>query len=338
MALTEAVSTGTNSFMETTFERPFPALTPDERYHLDVFGYVVVPNVLSAEECEAIRGALQKLKRDLQSPDAEARKTPHSPFALVNQPHHVFMGSIIEADPAITAYATHPRLVGMAEELIGGEARILEFNAHINSRNPDDTFDAPPQFGFHRGIDVPYGSHTKNGLYHCNFVKTLTNLTDLGPDDGGTVVIAGSHKLDMPDPDLFACAYGNRSLIHQVIAPAGSTLLFSETLIHATGQIRSDRERAVIICGYGTRLFPYWDGGKMSPEFEAQIPAHLHTLFFGKAHWTRGPRYRTLSEPVDARRFTLADGWSVARGATESGRIAAKSRKSRKTETAKEME
>ena len=34
--------------------------------------------------------------------------------------------------------------------------------------------------------------HTDEGLFHYSFVKTLTNLTDLGPDDGGTVVIAGS--------------------------------------------------------------------------------------------------------------------------------------------------
>ena len=28
-------------------------------------------------------------------------------------------------------------------------------------------------------------SHERGELIHCNFVKTLTNLTELGPDDGG---------------------------------------------------------------------------------------------------------------------------------------------------------
>ena len=219
------------------------------------------------------------------------------------------MATIREADPVIAAYAAHPRLVGMAEEVIGGEARMVELNAHINSRNPDDKFEANPKFDLHLGMDVPYGTHLKNGLFHCSFVKTLTNLTELGPDDGGTVVIAGSHKLDIPHDDMIACAYADRSLIHQVIAPAGSTLLFAETLMHATGRIRSDRERAIIVCGYGTRQFPYWDGGDLSPEFKAQIPEHLQTLFYGKAHWTRAPKYRTLAEPVDPRKFTLADAW-----------------------------
>ena len=292
------------------FDRPFPALTPAQRHYLDVFGYVVIRDVLSREECSQIRDALQQVKRDIETTaDADGR-TAYGAFAALQQPHHIFMGSIMQAAPAITAYATHPRLVGMAEELIGGEARILEFNAHINSRNPADDFTVPPTFGFHRGIDIPYGSHIKNGLYHCSFVKTLTNLTDLGPDDGGTVVIAGSHKLDVAEVDLIASAYEDRSLIHQVIAPAGSTLLFSETLIHATGQIRSDRERTIIICGYGTTMFPYWDSDRgLDPEFLQQIPSHLQTLFLGKAHWTRGPRYRTLADAVDPRPFTLADGW-----------------------------
>ena len=39
------------------------------------------------------------------------------------------------------------------------------------------------------------------------------------------------------------------SLVHQVVAPAGSTLLFGETLVHATGPITSERERTIITTG-----------------------------------------------------------------------------------------
>jgi hypothetical protein len=256
-----------------------------------------------------VRDALQKVKRDLRAAKERGKARKHPASFGIDAPHHVYMLSILEAEPAITAYATHPRIVGMAEELIGGEARLVEFNAHINSRNPDDIFDKEPAFGFHRGLDVPYASHLKNNLYHSMFVKALTNLTDLGPDDGGTVVVAGSHRADLEDSDVIKCAYADRSLIHQVIAPAGSTLLFNETLIHATGQIRSDNERTIIIGGFGAVMLPWWDGGTLSDEFKTKIPQHLQTLILGKAHWDRGPQYRRLSDPVDARQFTLKDGW-----------------------------
>jgi hypothetical protein len=134
----------------------------------------------------------------------------------------------------------------------------------------------------------------------------LLDLTELGPDDGGTVVIAGSHKMDVPTKDMIDLAYKDRRLIHQFIAPAGSTLLFSETLIHATGHLTSDRERMLLICGYGPTMLPDWSRGDgehhfPSPEFAARIPDSLKHLFYGKAHWTRGARYRTLDQPVDGR-------------------------------------
>lgn len=294
---------------EKKFDRPFPALTPSQRYHLEVYGYVVVENVLTPDEVATLREALQKLKRDLLAAEDPTKAVVRGARFAIRRPYHHYLASILEADPAIAAYATHARLVGMAEELIGGEARLVEFNAHINCRDPSVDLSVPPKFGFHRGSDIPFASHVKNGLYHCNFVKTLTTLTDLGPEDGGTVVIAGSHKVDAPEADIFACAYENRSLIHPFVAPAGSALLFSETLIHATGQIRSDRERVIIIAGYGSRLFPWWDGGSISEEFKRQIPSELETLFHGRAHWTRGPKYRTLHDPADARPFALGKWW-----------------------------
>ncbi|NKB70480.1 MAG: hypothetical protein GKR89_25705 [Candidatus Latescibacteria bacterium] len=219
-----------------SFDRPYPALTPAQRYRLDVLGYVVVENTLGPDEVATIKGELYRLRGELLQVDDPSPEGPRvrGSYFLTQAEHHHFMGHIIETGPATTAYATHPRLVSMAEELIGGQARIVEMNAHINRRNPADDFAAAPVYGFHRGTDVPFGGHQKNGLFHCNFVKTLTNLTDLGPDDGGTVVIAGSHKMDVPTEDIIAAAYADRSLIHQVEAPAGSTLLFSETLIHAT--------------------------------------------------------------------------------------------------------
>ena len=298
------------SISETpAFVRPFPALTPAQRLHIEINGYVVVPGVLSADECGEIREALQKIKRDLLSTGDAKKNHVRGAFSPLSLPHQFFVASLIAADPAFTAYATHPRLVGMAEEIIGGEARLCEFNGQINSRNPADDLSAPPTFAFHTGMDVPFGNHDKNGLTHSLFVKTLTNLTDMGPDDGGTVVVAGSHKLDLPDSLLAQCAYADPNLIHQVVAPKGSTLLFFETLIHATGQIRSDNERAIIVAGYGSTLLPWWDGTPLSESFQQRIPPHLSTLLLGKEHWTRGPRYRDLSKPVDARKFTLADGW-----------------------------
>ena len=289
------------------FKRPFPALTPAQRYHFDAMGYVVVPNTIDHDRCDRINEAMHRLRADLWkvNPEGGTKHTVEGAFFVVNQPHHVFMNNMYDYDDQILSYSCDPKMVGMAEEVMGCEARILEFNCHLNSKVPGSDFSKPARYGFHHGVDALFGSHVQNGLYHCNFVKSLSNLTDLGPDDGGTVVVAGSHKfLDVEA--AIAAAYEDTSLIHQVVAPKGSTLLFAETLIHGTGQIRSDKERAIIITGYGPRMYPRWDGAEQSREyayperFAKRVPESLKTLYFGYAHWNRAPRYRKLSEPLDA--------------------------------------
>ena len=161
---------------------------------------MVVHNTLDADECGTLLDALRALKEELLecSADPAPHIHGHGPGrggsfirpGLRNAPQH-FLAHLIEADPAITAYATHPRLVAMCEEYIGGEARIVESNCFINTGNElregqnEGTAFVP---SWHRGADLPFASHSVGGLSHCNFVKALTNLTELADtSDGGTV-------------------------------------------------------------------------------------------------------------------------------------------------------
>ena len=280
------------------FQPVFPALTPSQRYHLDVYGYVVVEKTLSDDLVSRLLEAMYRLRRDLQASPDPSTAVVRGCRLSSSRDHHLHFAHILESDPAILEYLTHPYLVGMAEELVGGTIRLEESEAVINRRVPDFDPAAPPQYGFHTGTSPDIGTYTENGLYHCTFVKTLTNLTELGPDDGGTTVIAGSHKIRCPRDEIIACVYEDPSLIHQVIAPPGSTLLFGEALIHATGQIRSDRERVIVIGGYTPTMFQAWNGQEPSAEFVARTPDHLKPLISGSDKWQWKRRNRSLGDPV----------------------------------------
>lgn len=41
-----------------------------------------------------------------------------------------------------------------------------------------------------------------NGAFRCGQVNILMALTDIGPGDGGTMVIPGSHKSNLAHPDF----------------------------------------------------------------------------------------------------------------------------------------
>jgi ectoine hydroxylase-related dioxygenase (phytanoyl-CoA dioxygenase family) len=137
------------------------------------------------------------------------------------------------------------------------------------------------------------------GIHVVLYMPIHPPVEELGPDDGGTAVIAGSHKLNCDGDDLVQAAYADPSLIHQVVAPAGSTLLFAETLIHASGPVRSDRERTIIIGGYSHPKSMALYGKQPSGEFLAALPEHLQELIAGKPLWTWPERHRTLGMAAD---------------------------------------
>lgn len=87
-------------------------------------------------------------------------------------------------------------------------------------------------------------------------------------------------------------AHANPSLIHQVIAPAGSTLLFFESLMHGSGIIRSDKDRLLIIGGYTPNMFQAWTGYDPDPEFLSQVDPKYRSFLDGSKRWTWQPKIR----------------------------------------------
>jgi ectoine hydroxylase-related dioxygenase (phytanoyl-CoA dioxygenase family) len=71
----------------------------------------------------------------------------------------------------------------------------------------------------------------------------------------------------------------------QVQAKAGSVLLFPESLVHSTTEIRSGKERAILISGYTTPFIREWPGNEISPEFAASVPEHLRAVITGSESW-----------------------------------------------------
>ncbi|MBM3263942.1 MAG: phytanoyl-CoA dioxygenase family protein [candidate division Zixibacteria bacterium] len=271
-----------------------PALTSAQRLHLDVYGYVVIENVLSREEVSGLRDTMYAIETRYREtgecpyPSSHYSATTHECFRIDNLPHIA---------PCFFDYVTHPRLVAMAEEITGGRVRLEQSDAHI--RRPIAETERPATYAFHRGVNPGFG-YIRNSLYHFTFVKTLTMLTDWEPGDGGTTVIAGSHKIsdEIGDCALIEAALGDPRLIHEVSAPAGSTLLFFESLVHSSGIIRSNKDRLLIIAGYTPCMFQPWSRYDPDPDFLATLTEEHRTLLTGDSryHWPR--TLRQLSESV----------------------------------------
>ena len=283
--------------VHTRLKTPFPALSSAQRLSFDLNGYVVLKSVFSEKDVEEMKLALYDIRARGKAVKETGIPDPSLGGATVNATEsYTRMNGIGRAHERMIDFITHPYLVGMAEEVMGCAARINETNSIINKRTGSNTI------GWHRGADVQVSTHYKKNLFHCNFVKTLINLTDFGPDDGGTVCVAGSHKLDIPYHQLKPFIDERPELVHQFIAPKGSVFLFAESLIHGTGIIRTDNERVLLINGFASRMMPYWDEPNSLTEesFLVTLPEHLRMLCAGFAHWTREQKYRNLMDTEES--------------------------------------
>lgn len=264
-------------------------LTPAQRLHFDVYGFVLLENVLTPEEVASLKAALYRLKAE---PDLEALGV----HAFRRTDHYFHVAHVLEYDQSLLDYATHPRLLPLVEEIVGGSVRLEETEAIINSRDPNrEASDRQPKriepLGFHCGTRHGWGTYYQHHHFRCLFVKTLAYLTDVGPDDGGTAVIPGSHRLRWKESDIIEAALADPALLHQVEAKAGSVLLFPEALVHSTTAIRSDHERVVSIAGYTPPMLREWPGHEPSPEFVQSLPEETRRLVTGADswYWKRSP-------------------------------------------------
>ncbi len=250
-------------------EAPALGLSASQRLHLEINGYVLLENYIDLGLVGRMRTKLfeleQLVKRGGPLPPGMGAPDPRNDhFTVIN---------IAQVDPSFLEYVTHPGILAMARDVVGYDVRLHTSDAQIR-RSGARTY----RHYFHR--DNNTREEYVHGLYRFQWIKILTALSDVGPDDGGTCVIAGSHKLsrELDIEDVVAAAEADPRLIHQVVAPKGSTLVFFESLLHTSGINRSGRPRSLVIAGYlPVHTKPDKDF-TVPPEFVATVAPEHHKL------------------------------------------------------------
>jgi ectoine hydroxylase-related dioxygenase (phytanoyl-CoA dioxygenase family) len=99
-------------------------------------------------------------------------------------------------------------------------------------------------------------------------------LTDIGPGDGGTRVIPGSHKSNIAHP-IFAKSFDERRTNEneiidgsiEVTLNAGDALLFVDALAHGATRRINPGERRVVIYRYG----PSWGATRFGFQYSKSL-------------------------------------------------------------------
>ena len=96
----------------------------------------------------------------------------------------------------------------------------------------------------------------KDGRFRCGQCNVIVALTDIGPGDGPTMVVPGSHKANFPHP--LPGDYGKGDRMDElpgaipVHLDAGDAVLFVDGLMHGgSSRTNTQGERRVVIYRYG---------------------------------------------------------------------------------------
>lgn len=229
--------------------------TPMDDYLFDLRGYLVLKNAVDADHIAALNAVLDAV------PPLEygewwgnvQRKDDNGAAGCELQ-------NIVEAGEPFERLIDHPGWIALLRHYCGEEGTYVE-GLFI-----DECFASLRRtggyFGAHSGgwQGALRGKYLyDNGRFHCGQVNILLALTDIGPGDGGTLVVPGSHKSNLEHPQVCQLppfsTYGDPmdtiAAIVEVHLNRGDALLFVDGITHGASERTNPGERRAVIYRYG---------------------------------------------------------------------------------------
>ncbi|MCX5659142.1 MAG: phytanoyl-CoA dioxygenase family protein [Planctomycetota bacterium] len=269
-------------------------VTDRDIYFFDLLGYVIIRGALSPAEVKACNDTIDAIP-------------PLKPGEWYGALHCHTYGTkdgnnyqqIYEAGDAFEKLIDHPSWIEHIKTFIGG---MNTFDAHHGQLFIDECFvnfrEPGEAIGMHSGGD----SCTKRNQYRVHNkqfmngqVNSLVALRDIGPGDGGTMIIPASHKQHFQHPDMAkvsmkpggASGDGCEGAI-EVFLKAGDALIFTDTMCHGSAKRMNPGQRRIVVHRYGPSWGFFRHGYRPSRELlERLTPARRAIV------WPHEPLVRT---------------------------------------------
>lgn len=239
-------------------------LSAMDTYLFDLRGYLVLKGAIARDHVAELNGIIDDVIR---------LEPPIKPGEWYGGVHaHSYGGvdginlqQIYEAGEPFQRLIDHPCWIDKVKSFVGGEGT---FDHHHGPLFIDENFANVRGPG--EAIGLHSGGHTgtkrnqfryRNGRFQCGQVNILMALTDIGPGDGATMLIPGSHKSNLVHPHLAEHTMQKRvtSLdglegAIEIHMQAGDALLFVDAIAHGSARRVNDGQRRIVVYRYG----PSW--------------------------------------------------------------------------------
>ncbi len=255
---TTATSTGPSE----TAIAPLP-VTDMERYLFDLRGYLVLRGAIAKDHVTALNDVLDEITQ-LDPPLAHGEWYGGVHAHTFGGQDGVNLQQIYEAGGPFERLIDHPNWIEKVKTFVGGQD---DFDSHHGSLFIDENFASIRRKG--EAIGLHSGGHKitkrtqfrcENGRFACGQINILMALTDIGPGDGATMVIPGSHKANFEHPQTAQARMDQdevRSVDDvegaiEVHMQAGDVLLFVDAISHGSAKRQNEQgQRRICVYRYG---------------------------------------------------------------------------------------
>jgi ectoine hydroxylase-related dioxygenase (phytanoyl-CoA dioxygenase family) len=226
-------------------------MNESEKYLFDVHGFLLIENVLTAEELAAANAAVDAHAHEIQYKFTDLARG--SSTLVGEKGRGDLLGMLTWDQPHCQVFRdmiAHPRLAPYLKELLGPGFRLAQIDAVVMDQGAEGFF-------FHEGgepRDRSRAYHYHNGRMFCGLTNIAIQLTDVGPQDGGFACLPGSHKANYPCPDDIRLYQAHRERMVQPAAKAGDAILFVETLMHGSLPWVASHQRRTALVRFNTAV------------------------------------------------------------------------------------
>jgi hypothetical protein len=254
-----------------------------DEYLFDLNGFVLLRGVLSREEVADANARIDTVPRSLP------RKGWHGWVQREDHPEHrgISYQQVYELGGALERMIDHPNYINYVLRFVGGHDT---FDYHHGPAFIDESFFSIRGPG--EAITLHAGGHDiskrmsfryHNGRFQCNQVNVLIAFTDIGPGDGATMVIPGSHKSNIVHPEFLnpqratewqdgtkGGSVDGVAGAMEVHLRAGDAIVFVDALCHGSARRANAGERKIAVYRYGSSWNRTRWGYHASPELLAR--------------------------------------------------------------------
>ncbi len=268
-------------------------------YLFELNGYLVIKGAVSAADLAEMNAWSDAHAHYMRQPlrgggagRSEGTWIGHVETHTYSDADGINFQNIIEAGPVFERHIDHPSWIEHVRRWVNASNGLSLHETLLNLRGPGG------YIGIHCGGHIPCSYMTfrqaNTGDWMVGQINCITALENIGPGDGSTTLIPGSHKAAIPHPKLSGEtrtyrsdeAAGTAVGMREMHMKAGDVLLFTDTITHGSAARCSAGYRRMLLYRYS----PRWIRSRFNYEPSAALLARLT------------PEQRQIIDPIPLRR------------------------------------